>query len=92
VGQPICYVPTLKVTDHSMASSLLGRVGEFDSTVESWQQYVERLGHFLDANGINDGNKKRSVLLSVVGPATYKLLTSLIALLWQQGEICELDQ
>ena len=62
-----------------MASSLLGRVGEFDSTLESWQQYVESLGHFLDVNGIHDGNKKRSVLLSIMGPGTYKLLSSLIA-------------
>lgn len=40
-------------------------------------QYTETLGHFLDANGIEDAAKKRSVFLSVIGPTTYKLLTNL---------------
>ena len=46
-----------------MAGTLLGRVGEFDSTLESWVLHVERLGHFLDANSITDGDKNCSVLL-----------------------------
>ena len=60
-------------------AALLGRIGEFDFKVENWKQYIERLGHFFDANGITDEGKQRSVLLSVVGPDTYKLLSSLIA-------------
>ena len=55
-------------------AALLGRIGEFDFKVENWKQYIERLGHFFDANGITDEGKQRSVLLSVVGPDTYKLL------------------
>ena len=57
----------------------IGRVGEFDQKLESWEQYAERLGHFLDANSIQDATKKRSVFLSVIGLTTYKLLASLIA-------------
>ena len=34
---------------------------------------------FFQANDIDDTEKKRAVLLSVVGPATYKLLRSLLA-------------
>ena len=36
----------------------IGRVGEFDQNLESWEQYAERLGHFLHANGIQDVTKK----------------------------------
>ena len=44
-----------------------------------WPQYVERLQHFFMANDIVDAEKKRAVFLSVVGPATYKLLGDLLA-------------
>ena len=42
--------------------STVGKVEEFDGTKEEWPQYVERLGHFFDANGINTAERKRSVL------------------------------
>ena len=60
-------------------TSLVGRVDQFDPNLEHWQLYVDRLGHFLDANGITDEGKKRSVFLAVIGPAAYRLLISLIA-------------
>ena len=50
--------------------------------MEEWPQYVERLEHYLEANGITgDANaaKRHSVLLSVIGPAPYQLLRSLLA-------------
>ena len=56
-----------------------GHMGEFEEGREEWTQYAERLGHFLTANGITDGDKKRAVFLSVIGPKAYKLLGSLIA-------------
>ena len=52
---------------------------EFDAMLELWDQHEERLGHSLDANGITNIDKKRSVVLSAIGPAPYKLLTSLIS-------------
>lgn len=48
-----------------------GHVGEFEEGREEWTHYAERLGHFLTANGITDGDKKRA--------KGYKLLGSLIA-------------
>ena len=36
-------------------------------------------GYFFQANDIDDAGKKRAVLLSVVGPVTYKLLKNLLA-------------
>ncbi len=40
---------------------------------------MERVGHFLAANGIEDAGWKRSTLISVMGPRAYKLLRSLVA-------------
>ena len=56
-----------------------GKIEEFDSLREDWPQYVERLGFFFDANGIDDAEKRRAVLLTVVGAATYKVLRSLVS-------------
>ena len=36
------------------------------------------MDHFFSANGIDDEGKKRSVFLSVIGPAPYKLLRSIL--------------
>nr|XP_023665672.1 LOW QUALITY PROTEIN: uncharacterized protein K02A2.6-like [Paramormyrops kingsleyae] len=56
-----------------------GTVGEFVEGDEDWTEYEERLGHFFDANGIReeDEAKKRSILLSVCGAKTYKLIRNL---------------
>ncbi len=59
------------------------RFQELNSKLESWNQYAERLGHSLDANGVTAAGKKRSHLLSYIGPATYpatySLLTGLVS-------------
>ena len=41
--------------------------------------YVERLELYFIANGIEDAEKKRAVLLTVSGPPTYKLVRNLSA-------------
>ena len=61
------------------ASGTLGRVDEFECTNDDWLQYVEHLEHFFAANGIEDTAKKRAVLLTVVGAATYKTLRNLVS-------------
>ena len=62
-----------------MSAATFGRIQEFDGDKEEWPQYVERLGHFFLANGIENADKKRAVFLSVVGPATYKTLRNLVS-------------
>ena len=57
----------------------LGRIEEFDSSREEWPQYEERLGHFFTANGITEVTVKRATLLTVIGPATYKVLRNLVS-------------
>ena len=39
----------------------------------------KRLEHFFAANGIDDADKKRAVLLTVVGAATYKTLRNIVS-------------
>lgn len=60
-------------------TTVLGRIEEFDPDKEEWSIYVERLQHFFQANGIAEEDKKRAVLLSVMGAGAYKLVRSLVA-------------
>ena len=55
------------------------KIDEFDPSHEAWATYVERLEFYFIAKGIEDPEKKRAVLLTVSGPATYKLIWNLSA-------------
>ena len=57
----------------------LGHIEEFDGTKGDWPLYVERLEHFFAANGIADAEKKRAVLLSVMGATAYKILRNVVS-------------
>ena len=41
---------------------------------EEWVKYIERLTHYFTASKIEDRDKQRSILLSVCGAKTYKLI------------------
>ena len=60
-------------------TATFGRIDEFEEGQEDWIQYVERLEHFFEANDVSTDAKKRSILLSVMGPSAYKLLRSLVS-------------
>jgi len=60
-------------------TATFGRIDEFEEGKEDWIQYVERLEHFFEANNVSTDAKKRSILLSVMGPSAYKLLRSLVS-------------
>ena len=60
------------------ASSTFGRVDEFAAN-DDWLQYVERLEHIFTANGIDAATKKRAVLLTVAGAATYTKLCNIVS-------------
>ncbi|XP_036002862.1 uncharacterized protein K02A2.6-like [Fundulus heteroclitus] len=57
--------------------STVGTLSEYVEADGDWVEYVERLQHFFVANDINDQSKQRSVLLSVCGAKTYKLIRNL---------------
>ncbi len=56
-----------------------GAVGQFDSVVQDWTGYTERLEQYFLANGVEDAMKRRAILLSVCGPSKYKIIRSLVA-------------
>ena len=56
-----------------------GVIGAFDSGVEQWQTYSERLEQYFLANDVEAPEKQRAILLSVCGPATYQLIRNLAA-------------
>ena len=60
-------------------AAMLGKIEQFEATKEDWPQYVERLNYFFEANSITGATKKRAILLAVIGPASYKVLRSLVS-------------
>ena len=58
-------------------AGFVGHMDSFDSAVEDWTSYVERVEHYCVANGIKE-DRAVAVLLSVMGAKTYNLLRSLI--------------
>ena len=62
--------------------ALLGKIEQYDPEQEEWPQYVERLEQFFEANDLTGdakADKRLAIFLSVIGPAPYKLLRSLLA-------------
>ena len=56
-----------------------GALAAFKPQEEDWSEYTERLTFYFAANGITTDAKKRAVLLSCCGPATFRLsLRSLV--------------
>lgn len=56
----------------------IGKIEQFDDSVESWESYEERLQAFFLANDIDNAHKVPA-LISLIGPKTYTLLKNLIA-------------
>ena len=55
-----------------MAHGSIGHIGEFHSDSEDWISYIPNAWN--SANGIEDATKRRAILLSVCGSATYQLI------------------
>ncbi|KAK7095401.1 hypothetical protein V1264_006813 [Littorina saxatilis] len=57
-----------------------GRLQEFGlDGGEEWGQYMERMEHYFVANDIDDVDKRKAILLSARGGATYRLMCDLLA-------------
>ena len=59
--------------------SLLGTLEKFELQTDNWLEYVERIEQYFIANAIDEADKKRGILLTVIGSETYSLLRSLIS-------------
>ena len=55
-----------------------GSFKNFNPKFDDWKIYVERLNYYFVANDVVDADKKRSILLTVCGTHTFKLLKSLV--------------
>ena len=60
-------------------AALHGAIGAFEPSKEDWITYSQRLKFYFEANDVEDAAKQRAILLSVAGPETFKLLSSLVA-------------
>ena len=63
-----------------MKMATLGKIGEFQLSVEDWMQYAKCLEFFFAAYDITTTKKKHATFLVVVAPITYKFLRSMLAL------------
>ena len=67
------HVPAAPPPTITTAVGLHGAaVGAFDSAMEEWSKYSERLVHYFVANDIAAVDKKRAIFLTIVGPTTYR--------------------
>ena len=71
---PVAAVPA---TVTPTPVGLHGSVAAFDPSQEEWSEYAERILHYFTANDISSPEKRRAILLNVVGPTTYRLLKTL---------------
>ncbi|XP_055530001.1 uncharacterized protein LOC129721461 [Wyeomyia smithii] len=55
---------------------MIGTISEFDSSVDDWNVYYERLEQFFDVNDVPDA-KRSAFLISVIGASAYKSLRDL---------------
>ena len=60
-------------------STRIGNLSAYEAKEQSWEEYCEILEQYFEANDIDDGDKQRAILISVVGPATYKLMKNLLS-------------
>ena len=60
-------------------AAFLGIIFEFSSTLESCTAYIECLVQYLAANKIEESDQQRAVLLSICGPAIYRLIRNLVS-------------
>ena len=56
-----------------------GTIADFSGIAEDWEAYMEQLESYFMANDITTAAKKRAVLLSSCGTATYKIIRSVVA-------------
>ena len=54
-----------------------GLLFPFDISKDDWTLYVLRLKYYFEANNVTEAGKKKSILLAVCGPATFRRISSL---------------
>ena len=60
-------------------TAVFEQIAEFDESMEEWPLYAERIEQYFAANGVDDADRQRAILLSVISARTYQTLQSLVA-------------
>lgn len=69
----------MKYLIKSKMCAMIGTLTAYEAKELTWEEYCEILESFFEANAIDDGDKQRAILISVVGPTTYKLMRNLLS-------------
>ena len=67
-------LPHFLATRIKQAMATHGSTKAFNPAVDDWSAYVKRLQHYFAMNGVTDDEPKASILFTLCGIATYKLL------------------
>ena len=70
--------PFFRLLQLATRMAVHGTLAAFDPDEEDWVEYTDRLSYYFTANGIIDGARKRTILISCCGPATFRLMKSLV--------------
>lgn len=54
-----------------------GQLNEFEPNEEDWQSYVERIKQYFAANEITVAERKRAILITACGRATYRMIKNI---------------
>lgn len=57
----------------------IGTLAPFDSKIQEWKEYCEIIGDFFIADSIEDEDKKKSIVRSVVGAPAFSLMRNLLS-------------
>ena len=74
INSPLVHLMATGSTDKNFAG-----IAEYDSEREDWSSYVKRIELFFIANDVTDKVKKKAMLLSCCGFATYRIFKGLTA-------------
>ena len=55
-----------------------GSLALFNLEEEDWVEYTDKLSYYFTANGITTNAKKRAILISYCGLATFRLMKTLV--------------
>lgn len=59
--------------------AIIGTLAAFDAKTQTWEEYCEILDQYFEANDINNADRQRAILISVVGASTYSLMRNLLS-------------
>lgn len=55
----------------------IGKLTKFEPEMQAWNDYIEQLEFYLEANNINNDSRKRAMLLTAIGTKNYTIIKSL---------------